>query len=57
MLSDLMKGHFPRPAAEGGWGAIWKYKPSLLVRKIAVRLSVFAAIGAFFMYKAKKSNS
>lgn len=57
MLSDLMKGRLPRPAAERGWGAIWKHKPSLLVRKIAVRLSVFAAIGAFFLYKSKKSNS
>ena len=56
-LSDLMKGRIPNPIAERGWGAIWKHKPSLLVRKILVRLSVFAAIGTFFVYKAKKSNS
>ena len=57
MLSDIMKGRLPKPAAERGWGALWKHKPSLLVRIIAVRLSVFAAIGTFLLYKSKKSNS
>lgn len=57
VFSDLMRGRLPRLAAERGWGAIWKHKPWMLVRKIAVRLSALAAIGAFIVFKAKKSNS
>lgn len=57
ILSDIRSGRVPNLIAERGWGAIWKHKPALLVRKIAVRLSVFAALGAFFLYKSKKSNS
>ncbi|MFL5753264.1 MAG: hypothetical protein ACJ76F_07655 [Bacteroidia bacterium] len=44
ILHDLVHGHIPRLAKERGWGALWKFKPWLLVRKIVVRLLIFAAL-------------
>ena len=50
LVSDIFHGRIPRLAKERGWGAIAKYRPMLLVRKIFVRLFVIALIVVLIMY-------
>jgi hypothetical protein len=50
IVSDIFHGRIPRLAKERGWGAIAKYRPMLLVRKIFVRLLVVAIVVVLTLY-------
>jgi hypothetical protein len=54
-ISDIFHGRIPRPGKERGWGAIGKYRPALLMRKILVRLIVFCAIATLITYYIYKN--
>jgi hypothetical protein len=50
LVSDIFHARIPRLAKERGWGAIAKYRPMLLVRKIVVRLLIVAVVVLLIMY-------
>ena len=52
-FGDIFRGRIPNPAGERGWGAIARYRPWLLVRKITVRLLLLGAIAAFIIYEVR----
>jgi hypothetical protein len=56
MFDDLFHLRWPRPIKERGWGAIWKHKPSLLIRKIVVRVLVLGLIAGLIWYHCYRNS-
>ncbi|MFL5763533.1 MAG: hypothetical protein ACJ77K_06275 [Bacteroidia bacterium] len=51
IFSDIFHGRVPRLAKERGWGALWKYAPGILIRKIIVRLLILTAVVTLIVYE------
>lgn len=54
-VEDIAKGHVPNVYKEMGWTAFAKHKPSLLVRKIAVRV-VAVGLAVYLIRRAAKKR-
>ncbi|MDF2449552.1 MAG: hypothetical protein K0R26_2056 [Bacteroidota bacterium] len=56
LFGDIFHGRIPRLLHERGWGALWKFRPDLLIRKIIVRLLVLAAVVFLIIYLCREND-
>jgi hypothetical protein len=55
-FGDIFHGRIPRFFGERGWGALAKFSPWVLFRKIVVRLVILALIVLFVVYLIRKNS-
>ncbi len=54
---DIRKGYLPNILAERGWKAMWKHKPSLVIRKVATAAVITSLVVIIVSKKVKKNPS
>lgn len=56
MIDDIIHLKMPRPFAERGYGALWKYRKDIFFARIGARLVAAGAIAAYFIFRKKKNK-
>jgi hypothetical protein len=54
LIDDLRHGYIPNVFKERGWNAEWKYNKAGMIRKIAIRAGIAAAVVGFILYRKKR---